>query len=195
MSAVDVHPTAVVDEGAVLSPGVRVWHFARVREGARVGERTIVAAAAYIGAGVLVGEHCKIENAAQLFEGATVGDGVFVGPGVMLTNDRHPRAVNPDLSLKGADDWQLEGVRVLDGASLGAGSIVLSGLTVGRWSMIAAGALVSRDVGAFELVGGSPSRHMGWVCRCGVRVRPPAECQTCGRVYRLGADGLVESDR
>ena len=179
--------TAVVSPDAQLGVGTRVWHYAQVREGARIGRECNVGKGVYVGAGVVIGDRCKIENNASLFEGLTLEDGVFVGPHVVFTNDRRPRATNPDGSLQTADDWELEHTTVRRGASLGAGAIVLPGLEIGRYAMVGAGSVVTRDLTPHELVVGNPVRHIGWICACG-RERsemPPASgtelrCARCG---------------
>jgi UDP-2-acetamido-3-amino-2,3-dideoxy-glucuronate N-acetyltransferase len=178
--------TAVVADDAIVGPATRVWHFAQIREGARVGAECNVGKGAYIGAGVVVGDRCKIENNASLFEGLTVEDGVFIGPHVVFTNDRRPRATNPDGTLQSAADWTMERSTVRRGASIGAGAIVIPGLEIGRCAMVGAGAVVTHDVPAHALVVGNPARQIGWVCVCG-RERMPAgphgeqelRCETC----------------
>lgn len=167
-----VLPSADVDDTATLGEGTTVWHLAQVREGARLGARCIVGRGAYVGTGVRVGDDVKIQNHALVYEPAEVEDGVFIGPAVVLTNDRHPRAVNPDGGRKAADDWEPAPVRVRHGASLGAGAVVLAGVTIGRWALVGAGAVVLRDVPAFGLVVGNPARHVGWVGRSGRHLDP-----------------------
>jgi len=164
--------TAVVAESAAIGPGTRIWHFAQVREGALIGDDCNVGKGVYIGADVVVGRRCKIENNASLFEGLTVEDGVFIGPHVVFTNDRRPRATNPDGTLQTADDWELARTTVRRGASIGAGAIVIPGLEIGRHAMVGAGAVVTRDVPAHALVVGNPARQIGWICVCG-RERMP----------------------
>ena len=159
--------TAIVDESAAIGAGTRVWHFAQVRERAWIGDECNVGKGVYIGAGVVVGRRCKIENDASLFEGLTVEDGVFIGPHVVFTNDRRPRATNPDGTLQTADDWEMGRTTVRRGASIGAGAIVIPGVEIGRHAMIGAGAVVTRDVPAHALVVGAPARLIGWVCACG----------------------------
>jgi UDP-2-acetamido-3-amino-2,3-dideoxy-glucuronate N-acetyltransferase len=168
--AVTIHPTAEVEPGAIVGDGSRIWHFAHVRAGARVGRGCVVGRAVFIDAGVVVGDACKVQNNALLYAPAVIGRGVFIGPGVILTNDRTPRAVNHDFSPKDASDWTHAGVVVEDGASIGAGTVVVAGITIGRWSMVAAGAVVAGPVAAFALVAGVPARRIGWVGPAGARL-------------------------
>lgn len=164
MSSADVAPSAAIGVGAVI------WHLAQVRERARVGDNVVVGRGAYIGTGVGIGRNSKIQNYALVYEPASIGRGVFVGPSAILTNDRRPRSVNPDGSRKSHSDWDPVGVRVDDGASIGAGAICVAPLTIGKWAMIAAGAVVVKDVPAYALVAGVPARQIGWVGRSGVRL-------------------------
>jgi acetyltransferase-like isoleucine patch superfamily enzyme len=137
-----------------------------VREGAVIGSRCIIGAGVYVGAGVRLGDHCKIQNNALLYEGLVLEDGVFIGPAVCFTNDFLPRAVNPDLTLKSASDWSVGQTVVRVGASVGAMSVVVTGVTIGRWALVGAGSVVTRDVPDHALVYGSPARQHGWVCKC-----------------------------
>ncbi len=187
-----IHPTAEVSALATLGEGCRVWRQAHIREHAVLGPGCSVGAAAYIGAGVRMGRNCKIQNQALVYEGAELGEGVFVGPQVCFTNDFLPRAVNPDLSLKTADDWHVGRIRVEDGASIGAQSVLVTGVTIGTWALIGAGSLVTQPVPAHALVYGSPARIRGWVCLCGrgLELRQAAAgvkgwCATCRRVIEL----------
>ena len=159
--------SADVADSASIGEGSSVWHLAQVREHARLGRSCIVGRGAYIGTGVVLGDNCKVQNHALVYEPARLGDGVFVGPAVVLTNDTYPRAVNPDLSLKSADDWDAVGVTVGDGASLGARSVCVAPVTIGAWAMVAAGSVVTRDVPDHALVAGVPARLVGWVGRDG----------------------------
>ena len=184
-----VHPSATVDDGASIGAGTSVWHNAHVRSAARIGEGCTLGNGVYIGTGVTVGDHCKIQNRAMLFEGSSVADGVFVGPGAQLANDRFPRAVTPEGVLKGADDWTVGSVHVEGGASIGAAAVIVPDTRIGRWAMVGAGAVVTRDVAPHELVVGNPARHAGYVCMCGRRLAPAADawqCTVCGRTVRLG---------
>lgn len=169
-SDVYVHPTADVSPGAEIGAGTRIWHHAQVREGARLGSQCIVGKGAYIDFDVQLGSKVKVQNYALVYHGAMIEDGVFIGPRVCLTNDRVPRAITPDGALKDTDDWDVGRILVRYGASLGAGSIVLPGVTIGRFAMVGAGALVTSDVPNFGLVVGQPARLIGHICRCGRRL-------------------------
>ncbi|KQR12189.1 acyltransferase [Cellulomonas sp. Leaf334] len=178
--------TADVDPRATLGAGTRVWHLAQVREDARLGEDCIVGRGAYIGPGVVVGDRCKIQNHALVYEPAVLEDGAFVGPAVVFTNDYYPRAVNPDGSLKSADDWHAVGVTVRTGASIGARSVCVAPVTIGRWALVAAGSVVTKDVPDFALVAGVPARRIRWVGRAGAPLEPEGDawvCPTTGERY------------
>ncbi len=162
--------SADVDASATVGDGSSVWHLAQVRENATLGRNCVVGRGAYVGTGVVVGDNCKIQNYALVYEPARLGDGVFVGPAVVLTNDTYPRAITPDGALKSASDWDAVGVTVEEGASIGARAVCVAPVTVGAWSLVAAGAVVTSDVPAHALVAGVPARRIGWVGRDGVRL-------------------------
>ncbi|WP_423920273.1 acyltransferase [Frigoribacterium sp. 2-23] len=188
-ASADVDPTAVIGRDSV------VWHLAQVRDSAVIGSECIVGRAAYIGSGVVVGDRCKIQNAALVYEPAVLGDGVFVGPAVVFTNDRHPRAVNPDGTLKSAADWQPVGVTVDQGAAIGARSVCVAPVRIGAWAIVAAGSVVTRDVPPHALVAGVPARRIGWVGRTGHRLISEGDSLVCpdtGARYRLENDSITE---
>jgi UDP-2-acetamido-3-amino-2,3-dideoxy-glucuronate N-acetyltransferase len=175
-----IHEQALVEEGATIGDGTQVWSGAHVRSGAVIGRDCRLGDGVFVDAGVTVGDRCKLVNGAMLFAGTVLGDGVFVGPGAIVTNDRHPRAIRPDGSVKGQGDWELSGVTVDAGASIGAGAVLVAGVRVGAWALVGAGAVVSRSVPPHTLVVGNPARAVALVCRCAVRLNPDLGCPGCG---------------
>lgn len=172
-----VHPSAVVDEGARVGPGTRVWHHAHLRGGASVGSDCTLGKNTYVDAGAVIGDRVKIQNNVSVYAGVELEDDVFVGPSAVFTNDRVPRA--------SGDQWQLAHTLVCRGASIGANATIVAGIVVGEWAMVAAGSVVTRSIAPHELVGGNPARRLGWVCRCGAvrtREQQPARlhCAQCG---------------
>lgn len=137
----------------------------------RIGADCVIGRGVYVGPGVSIGDATKVQNHAMIYDPAVIGAGVFVGPGVILTNDVYPRAVDADMSVKRADDWDAAGVDIADGASIGAGSVVLAGVTIGRWALVAAGSVVIRSVPDHAMVAGNPAQFKGWVGRTGRRLR------------------------
>ncbi len=154
-----IHPTAEISPQATVGEGTSIWHWAQVREGARIGARCTLGKDVYVDKDVVVGEDCKLENFATLYHGLTLGNRVFVGPHACFTNDTYPRAASPD--------WQVVPTKVEDGASIGANATILCGVTIGKAAMVAAGAVVTKDVPAHALVAGVPAKRIGWVCDCG----------------------------
>lgn len=170
MSSVNIRESAQVDASAAVGAGTTVWDLAQIREDAVLGQDCIIGRGAYVGPGVRLGDRVKLQNHALVYEPAVLGDGVFVGPAVVLTNDHFPRSVTPDGKLKRGDDWEAVAVVVEEGASLGARSVCVAPVRVGAWALVAAGAVVTRDVPAHALVAGVPARRIGWVGRAGVRL-------------------------
>ena len=162
-----LHPSATVEPGVELGGGTKIWAYSQVRMGACLGRECIVGAAAFIDVGVTLGDRCKVQNQALIYAPAVLGDGVFVGPAAVLTNDVYPRAVNPDGSVKDADDWEAVGATLKSGCSVGANAVVVAPAVVGEWATVAAGAVVVEDVPDFALVAGVPARRVGWVGRAG----------------------------
>jgi acetyltransferase-like isoleucine patch superfamily enzyme len=181
---VQIHESADVSEDATVGSGSRIWHYAQIRERACVGRDCIIGRDVYIDVGVTVGHRVKIQNGASLFQGLQVADGVFIGPGAIFANDLRPRAVNLDGTRKSAADWTVGMTRVEEGASIGAGAIVLPGVTIGMYAMIGAGAVVTRDVPRHALAIGNPARLSGLVCRCGAPLsQSPRSSWTCAECH------------
>jgi acetyltransferase-like isoleucine patch superfamily enzyme len=187
-----IHASAEVSDQSVIGNGTTIWNEVQVRERARIGSECILAKGVYVDCDVTIGDRCKLENYVSVFHPAVLEDGVFLGPGVILTNDRVPRAINPDGTRKEAVDWHPRRVRVCNGAAVGAGSVVLPGVTVGAWALVGAGSLVSDDVPPHALVVGSPARVIGYVCACGARLTPAEVeslvCAACVARYGTAAD-------
>jgi UDP-2-acetamido-3-amino-2,3-dideoxy-glucuronate N-acetyltransferase len=182
---VELHPTAIVEPGASLGDGVRIWHWVHVRAGAVIGEATSIGQGCYIGA-VTIGRGCRIQNHVSVFDGVTLDDGVFLGPSCVFTNVKYPRA---HLSRKHA----YLATHVGRGATVGANATIVGGVSIGAHAMIGAGAVVTRDVAPHALMIGAPARRVGWACRCGetlpVARDPEWRCAGCGELYVLADSG------
>lgn len=187
--SVRIQPSADVSEDATIGEGSSVWHLAQVREQAVLGENCIIGRGAYVGTGVTMGDNCKLQNYALVYEPAVLEDGVFVGPAVVFTNDHYPRSISPDGTLKRGDDWEAVGVTCKQGSSIGARSVCVAPVTIGKWALVAAGSVVTKDVPDHALVAGVPARRIRWVGRAGVPLEPTGEaglfrCPETGETYR-----------
>lgn len=195
--AVRIAQNASVSDDAKLAGNVSIWDFSQVRENASIGENTIIGSYVYIDANVQVGKDCKIQNRALLYDPATIHDGVFVGPGVILTNDKNPRSVSVTGGIKGSSDWEKVGVQILEGASIGAGAICVAPVKIGKWALIGAGSVVTKDVSDFALVLGNPAVQVGWVGRAGKKLETDNgidfKCPVLGTRFQLFEGKLVEN--
>lgn len=197
MTDVTVAPTADVDPRAEIGAGTRIWHLAQIREGAVLGGNCNIGRGAYVGPGVTIGDNVKLQNHALVYEPAKLADGVFIGPAAVLTNDEYPRSVTPDGRLKDGHDWTAVGVTIGEGAAIGARAVCVAPVTVGAWALVAAGAVVTKDVPDFALVVGVPARRIGWVGRAGKPLTSKGDgvwvCPETGASYTEAGGVLTES--
>ncbi|MEZ4737213.1 MAG: acyltransferase [Caldilineaceae bacterium] len=178
-----IHPTVDLSPEATIGAECQIWHYTQIREGVAIGDQCIIGRNVYIDAHVRIGNRVKVQNGALLYQGAVIEDGVFIGPQACLTNDRYPRAITPCGQLKRAADWQQGVIHIQYGASIGAGAVIVTGVTIGRFAMVGAGAVVTRDVPDHALVVGTPAQVVGYVCACGYRfdpTEPTSYCAICG---------------
>jgi len=190
---VRIHSSAEVSDQTTIGEGTSIWHHCQIRPAAVIGNNCNLGKGVYIDTGVILGDNVKIQNYVSVYHGVTVEDGVFIGPHVCFTNDMHPRAINPDGSVKAADDWVLSETLIRRGAALGANATIRCGITVGEWAMVGAGSVVTADVPDFALVFGNPARIHGFVCACGYRLFEKqvdgdivlAQCEHCEQITRL----------
>jgi len=189
MNSYFVHPSSFVDEGAVVGDGTKIWHFSHVMGSAVIGEHCNLGQNVYIGNGVKVGNNVKIQNNVSLYEGVVLEDDVFCGPSMVFTNVKTPRSAFPRNT---SNDYLP--TRICQGASIGANATIVCGGVIGRSAMVAAGAVVTKDVPDYALVAGVPAIVIGWVCECGRRLQFAdsviARCQACDRSYEK-KDGKV----
>lgn len=181
-----VHESSFVDDDVVIGEGTKIWHFCHIQSGARVGKRCSLGQNVNVSNHVRIGDGCKIQNNVSLYEGVELEDFVFCGPSCVFTNDLTPRAKYP----KGSAGYRKTLVKT--GASIGANATIVCGHTVGRWAMVAAGAVVTDDVPDHALMLGVPARRKGWVCECGRVLPETLICPDCGRAYEQTEEGLRE---
>ncbi len=190
--AVRIHPTSDVSPKATIGEGSSIWHQAQIRENVHLGQNCIIGKGVYIDFDVFLGDNVKVQNYVSIYHGVTIEDGVFVGPHVCFTNDMRPRAINPDGSLKSADDWILSKTLIGRGAALGANSTIRCGIIIGKWAMIGAGSVVTRDVPDHGLVWGNPARLHGFVCACGSKLEKESQNEACVQAICLECGETVD---
>jgi UDP-2-acetamido-3-amino-2,3-dideoxy-glucuronate N-acetyltransferase len=192
------HPTAVVDEGAVIGDGTKIWHFTHVSSGARIGEGCVLGQNVYVASTAVLGAGVRVQNNVSVYDGVILDDQVFVGPSAVFTN-----VVNPRAEVSRKHDYRP--TRVGRGATIGANATVVCGHSIGEYAFVGAGAVVTRDVPPYALVVGVPARKVGWMCACGERLTVEgaagflardardqgAKCGACGRSYSLAGQSLV----
>lgn len=164
------HHTSDVSTQASIGENTKIWQYCQIREYAVIGHDCILGKGVYIDTRVRIGNNVKIQNSVSIYEGVTLEDGVFCGPHCVFTNDYRPRALNPDGTLKSAEDWTITQTIVRVGASIGANATIVCGIIIGRWAMVGAGSVVTRDVPDYGLVYGNPARLQGFVCPCGEKL-------------------------
>jgi UDP-2-acetamido-3-amino-2,3-dideoxy-glucuronate N-acetyltransferase len=185
MSRVFVHPTAVVDKSAIIGEGTKVWHFVHVREDTEIGRDCVLGHSVYVGRGVNIGNGVKLENRATVYEGVKIEDDVFVGPHVTFTNDPYPRSFSTD--------WKIVKTFVKEGASIGAGTVVLCGVNIGQFALIGAGSVVTKDVPPHAKAYGNPAQVTGFICKCGRTLKEEKKnrnfvfmkCSICRKKYKI----------
>jgi UDP-2-acetamido-3-amino-2,3-dideoxy-glucuronate N-acetyltransferase len=178
----------VIDENVKIGEGTKIWHFSHVQNNVKIGEKCILGQNTYVGQFVVIGHHVKIQNNVSIYEGVYLEDYVFCGPSVVFTNDLNPRSKYPKMG-------EFVKTHVKEGATIGANSTIVCGVTLGCWSIIGSGAVVTKDVKDYALVYGNPARQKGWVCECGTKLNDELNCSKCEKNYTETDSGLIEKSR
>lgn len=181
-----VHPSSYLDENVEIGNGTRIWHFTHIQSGSKIGESCTIGQNVNISNNVKIGNNVKIQNNVSVYEGVEIEDFVFCGPSMVFTNDLTPRSKYP----KGSVNFIKTKVRL--GATIGANATVLCGITIGKFALIGAGAVVIKDIPNYSIQVGNPSRHVGWVCECGEKLGKNFKCNSCHREYVINDHELME---
>jgi UDP-2-acetamido-3-amino-2,3-dideoxy-glucuronate N-acetyltransferase len=179
-----VHETAIIDDGVEIGTGTKIWHFSHVLSGSKIGEEGNIGQNVVIGPDVTIGNNCKIQNNVSIYKGITLEDGVFCGPSMVFTNVYNPRA-----EIRKMDE--LRPTLAKKGCTIGANATIICGVTLGRYSFVGAGAVVTKTIPDYSLVVGNPAKQIGWICECGERLTDNLECLICGKGYEEKTEGLV----
>ena len=186
---VSIHPSAIVDEGAQIGEGSRIWHFVHVCAGARIGQGVSLGQNVFVGNKVVIGDRCKVQNNVSVYDNVTLEEGVFCGPSMVFTNVYNPRSL-----IERKNEYR--DTLVKKGATLGANCTVVCGVTIGEFAFVGAGAVITRDVPAYALMVGVPARQIGWMSEYGEQLDLPVDgsgrgvCPHTGSVYELAAGAL-----
>ncbi len=154
-----ISTTAQIEDGAIIGQGTKIWDYAHIRKGASIGDNSVISRNVQVDTNVKIGSGCKIQNGVSVYAGVSIGNDVFVGPFAVFTNDLHPRAFNKE--------WEITPTVIHNGASIGANATIVCGNDIGEYALVAAGAVVTKPVQPYELVGGVPAKHLGWVNKDG----------------------------
>lgn len=174
-----VHESSYIDDNVIIGEGTRIWHFCHIQKGAVIGKNCSLGQNVNVSSNVKIGNNVKVQNNVSIYEGVELCDYVFCGPSMVFTNDLTPRCKYP----KGSEGYKKTLVK--EGASIGANATIVCGNTIGRYAMIAAGAVVTKSVQDFALIAGIPAKRIGWVCECGNVLNQHLKCDKCNREYIL----------
>mgnify|MGYP005862103999 CR=1 FL=1 len=186
-SHIFVHQTACIDDGVQIGEGTKIWHFSHILKGSKIGKNCVIGQNVVIGPDVTIGDRCKIQNNVSVYKGVTLEDEVFCGPSCVFTNVYNPRAF---IERK----HEFKPTLVKRGATIGANATIVCGVTIGEYSMVGAGAVVKTDVPDYAVVAGVPAKQIGWVCKCGTKLKfsdKSTSCRYCGNEYILEGDKFI----
>lgn len=180
-----VHESSYVDEGAEIGEGTKVWHFSHIMGGSKIGKNCNIGQNVVISPGVILGDKCKVQNNVSVYTGVECEEGVFLGPSCVFTN-----VINPRSLIEKKDEYKKTLLK--KGASVGANSTIVCGNTIGKFALVGAGAVVTKNIGDYEIVVGNPARVIGYACECGETLNKSKTCDVCGKKYEFKDDKLVE---